>query len=78
MSASRDRVKDVLEFFDMTGRKCIVIWERTIPEANRPTFEISASIKPGYGDFFRAVSGILQKAAQDIDAHEENGELGDE
>ena len=74
MSVSRDKITEMLEFFDMTGRKCIVIWERTIPEAQKPTFEISASVKPGYGDFFRAASVILNKAADDIDSREDDEE----
>lgn len=74
MSVSRNKIGEMLEFFDMTGRKCIVIWERTIPEVEKPTFEISASVKPGYGDFFRAASMILQRAADDIDSREEEEE----
>ena len=78
MSVSREKVAEILDFFERTGRKCIVIWERTIAEASNPSIEISASINEGYGDFFRASATVLRKAAVDIDPEGEKTNDGQE
>lgn len=79
MSVSRDKVSDIIDFFDMTDRKCIIIWERTAADSANPMIEISASIKEGYSEFFREASVVLRKIADELESNglEDQSELFD-
>ena len=67
MSEARKHIGELLAFFQKSGRRCMVIWERTHEEHERPELEVGINPDMATVDFFRSSALVLNKIAEDID-----------
>ena len=54
MSEARKHIGELLAFFQKSGRRCLVIWERTHEDHEHPQLEVGINPEVATADFFRS------------------------